>query len=215
MTKAKEASSYQDTMTGHQRDQKRESLYVTIQEAAKRCGVSSKTIQRAIQAGTLPARYPQPNRCEIAVSDLERLRPGHVSGHDPQPLEQQVAALEERVQQLEYLVTKLLDRQAVPKRQSKTKARERTTGLLPKRFVSLLAFARLHNIAESTVQTHMDMGLFSVERGTWRDTDGMEVTLALDAKGRTAFYHLYRRSPQFLSCPLCSHGYQDSVSGQG
>jgi hypothetical protein len=78
------------------------------------------------------------------------------------------------------------------------KSVERTTGPLPKQFVSLLAFARLHNIAESTVQTHMDMELFPVERGTWTDTDGTEVALALDAKGRAAFYplsltHLGRR----------------------
>jgi hypothetical protein len=88
------------------------------------------------------------------------------------------------------------------------KSTERTTGSLPKHLVSLLAFARLHNIAEVTVQTHMDMGLFPVERGTWMDTDGAEVALALDAKGRAAFYHLYHSFPQFLSCPHCAHGYQ-------
>jgi excisionase family DNA binding protein len=32
-----------------------EEEYVSIQEAARRCGVSGKTIQRAIQAGKLPA----------------------------------------------------------------------------------------------------------------------------------------------------------------
>ncbi len=94
------------------------------------------------------------------------------------------------------------------------KRTERTTGSLPKQLVSLLAFAKLHNIAEATVQTHMDMGLFPVERGTWTDTDGTEVALALDAKGMAAFYHLYHRFPQFLRCSHCSHGYQDSVSGQ-
>lgn len=43
--------------------------YVTIMEAARRCGVSDKTIRRAIHKGTLSARSPQPNRSEIAVSD--------------------------------------------------------------------------------------------------------------------------------------------------
>jgi hypothetical protein len=107
----------------------------------------------------------------------------------------------------------------LPTRTSSSKPRqhkraERTTGTLPKQLVSLLAFARLHNIAEMTVQTHMDMGLFSVERGTWMDTDEAEVALALDEKGRTAFYHLYHSFPQFLSCPHCAHGYQGSVPGQ-
>src|SRR6266487_6374779 len=113
MTKTREASTYQDTMTGHTEDLERESLYVTIQEAARRCGVSDKTIQRAIRAGTLPARYPLPNRCEIAVSDLDTFMPGHVqtatkqrlaeqeSGHVQEKMEQRLAALEKRVQQLE------------------------------------------------------------------------------------------------------------------
>ena len=87
MTKTRAAPSDQDTMTGHQRGQEQiqtdERQYVTIQQAATLCGVSSKTIQRAISAGTLPASYPHKNRCEIAVSDLARLRPGQVSGHSP------------------------------------------------------------------------------------------------------------------------------------
>ena len=219
MTRTGLASSHLDTLSrrGEDQDRKRESesLYVTIQEAARRCGVSNKTIQRAIQAGTLPARYPKPNRCEIAISDLGRIRPGHVSGHPPERLEQRVVELEQRVQQLEHLVTKLLDRPAVPKRQSRAKARERTIGPLPKQFVSLLAFARHHNVAESTAQTHMGMGVLPVKRGAWTDADGTEVTLALDVKGKTAFYQLYHSFPSFMKCNQCSNGYQDSVSGQG
>ncbi len=217
MTKTEFASTHQDIVTGHQTDQGQagKSQHVTIQQAAQLCGVSSKTIQRAIHAGTLPARYPQKNRCEIAVRDLEHIRPGQVSGQDPEPLEQRVMALEQQVQQLEQLVATLLDRPTITKQQSRAKARnEHTTGTLPKRLVSLLAFARLHNIAESTAQTNMDMGLFPVKRGTWTDTDGTEVTLALDTKGRAAFYHLYQSFPQFMQCPHCSHGYQDNLSGQ-
>src|SRR5439155_21838738 len=123
------------------------------------------------------------------------IRPGQMSGHNTERLEQHVAALEQRVQQLEHLVTKLLDTPAAPKRQSRAKARERTTGPLSKQFAPLQAFARYHNVAESTVQTHMGMGVLPVKRGAWTDVDGMEVTLALDAKGRTAFYQLYCSSP--------------------
>lgn len=219
MTRTAGASSHLDTMSGreedHDRKQERESLYVTIQEAARRCGVSDKTIQRAIRAGTLPAQYPKPNRCEIAVSDLERIRPGLVSGHHPELVEQRVAALEQHVRQLEHLVAALLDGPVAPKRPSRAKARERTTGPLPKQFVPLLAFARHHNVAESTVQTHMDMGVLPVKRGAWTDADGTQVALALDSSGRTAFYQMYRSHSHFLSCPQCPHGYQDSVSGQG
>lgn len=71
-----------------------ESEHVSIQEAACRCSVSGKTIQRAIQAGKLVARYPRPNRCEIAISDLETFRPGHLSGHTANPAEMRIAALE-------------------------------------------------------------------------------------------------------------------------
>jgi hypothetical protein len=230
MTRTEFVSVHQDTVSRHEEEQNTkhegENQYVTIQEAARLCGVSDKTIQRAIRQGALPAQYPKKNRCEIAIRDLEHIRPGHVqtpaqqdtillqSGHDSEPLEQRVAALEQRVQQLEHLVATGLHKPAARERQNGAKARGRTTGPLPKRFLSLLAFAKLHNIAESMVQAHMDIGLFPVERGTWTDTDGTEVALVLDAKGRAAFYHLYHSFPQFLSCPHCVHGYQDDVSGQ-
>jgi hypothetical protein len=54
--------------------------YVTITEAARRARVSSKTIQRAIQAGKLVAHYPQPNRCEIEVAVLDTFLHGQLSG---------------------------------------------------------------------------------------------------------------------------------------
>src|SRR2546421_12129655 len=75
--------------------------YVTIMEAARRCGVSDKTIQRAIRRGVLPARYPQPNRCEIAVRVLETFKTGHLSGPVTQSLEHRVIELERRGQPTE------------------------------------------------------------------------------------------------------------------
>lgn len=181
--------------------------YVTILEAAKRCGVSDKTIQRAIRRGLLPARYPQPNRCEIAVCDLEYILPGHMSGQAVEPLKQRVDELEHRVQQLECLVNDLLSRQEASSKQHTSKTRERTTGPLPKQLNSLLAFARLHNISEQKVLTHanMDIPLLKAVRGEWTDTDGMVVTLALNAKGRAAFHQLYRELPTFVPCKLCPH----------
>jgi hypothetical protein len=85
------------------------------------------------------------------------------------------------------------------------KSGERTTGPLPKHLVSLLAFARGHNVAETRVQTHMNIGLLPVKHGEWTDTDGTGVTLALDGKGRAAFYQLYREVPPFLPCSQCPH----------
>jgi hypothetical protein len=179
--------------------------YVTIREAARRYGVSDKKLQRAIRAEKLAAHYPKPNRCEIAVSDLERFLQGHLSGQTTEPLEQRVVELEQRVQQLEHLVEVVLSEQGGPRRKRMGKTRERTTGPLPKSFVSLPTFARLHNVAESRVETHADRGLLPVKRGDWTDADGTMVTVALDAKGRSAFHQLYHDVPPFIACKQCPH----------
>ena len=178
-----------------------ESEYVTILEAARRCGVSDKTIQRAIRQGTLPAKYPQPNRCEIAVSDLEQFRqgPGQVSGHATEPLESRVAALEQRVADLENLVQCLQMRQEAPKSSYRraSQARECMTGPLPKQFISLLAFAQLHNVTEAKALTAIEIHYVPVKKGAWTAPDGTAVTQALDEKGKAAFYQLYRDLPFF------------------
>jgi len=181
--------------------------YVTVMEAARRCGVSDKTIRRAIHKGTLPARSPQSNRSEIAVSDLERFAPGLESP------ESRIAALERRVQVLEQQVLDLLNRleAATPRRSSRRT--ERLTGSLPRNLVALLAFVRLHCVPETKVLTHAsrDMALLPVKRGEWIDHDGTVVKEALDAKGRKVFYQLYCELPSFTRCGQCPHGYLDTV----
>jgi excisionase family DNA binding protein len=181
--------------------------YITIMEAARRCGVSDKTIRRAIHKGTLPARSPKPNRCEIAVADLERFTPGHVQVSTLD----RIAALERRVQVLEHQVLDLRNQPEAPMSLRSSRKAERATGPLPRNFVSLLAFARLHSVAETTVQTHVDITLLPAKRGEWTDHDGTVITLALDAKGRQAFYQLYREVPSFFQCSQCPHGYLDTV----
>lgn len=191
--------------------------YVSILEAARRCGVSDKTIQRAIRKGRLPAQYPQPNRCEIAVSDLHAFMPEpvqtatkqHLAEQVPGPVqtvtERRLIEVEQRVLHLEQVVEELLSRQEGPKPPRMTKARERTRGPLPKTLVSLLAFARLHNVVETKVRTHVDINLLPAKRGEWTDHDGTVVTLALDAKGRAAFHQLYHGIPPFIECKQCPH----------
>ena len=76
--------------------------HVNIMEAARRCGVCDKTIRRAIHTGKLPARFLHPNRCEIAVSDLERFMPRQ----SPGPV--QAAAIESRIEGLERRVQVLV-----------------------------------------------------------------------------------------------------------
>jgi len=184
--------------------------YVTITEAARRSGMSTKTIQRAIQAGKLMAYYPQPNRCEIEVAALDTFLCGQVSGHVHTVPEDRLAELEQRVQRLEHLVETLLSRQEASKPPRTTKTRERTTGPLPKHLVPLLTFAQLHNMSESKVLTHVDISLLPAKRGEWSDHSGTMITLAFDAKGRQAFYQLYRDLPSFLRCDQCPHGYLDT-----
>ena len=181
------------------------SEYISIQRAAQLCGVSDKTIQRAIRAGKLPAEYPQPNCCKIALSDLEVFRPGHVSGHIAESLESRVAELEERFQQFERQLCDLLSRQDAPGKRRVTLARERTTGPLPKHLVSLLTFADHHNVAQTKVQTHVDIRLLPGKHGEWTDTDGTVVTLALDSSGRAAFHQIYHELPSFIPCKQCPY----------
>jgi len=181
--------------------------YVNIMEAARRCGVSDKTIRRWIHAEKLRARFPQPNRCEIAVSDLEPFLPGHLPEQGEEPLESRVATLERQVQALEWQVQQLLTRSATSKAQppSSRHPRERTTGPLPRHLVSVLVYAKLHRIPEHKVLTHIEISLLSVHRGTWTDHDGQPVTMAFDAKGRQAFHYLYHKTPLFVPCTRCPH----------
>jgi len=68
--------------------------YITIMEASRRCGVSDKTIRSRIHAKKPQACFPQPNRCEITISDLAPFLPGHLPGHGVESLESRVVALE-------------------------------------------------------------------------------------------------------------------------
>jgi hypothetical protein len=181
--------------------------YINIMEAARRCGVSDKTIRRWIHGQKLQARFPQPNRCEIAIADLEPFLPGHVSGQGEDPLESRVTALEHQVQALERQVQQLLAKSATVggERPSSGRKRRPTTGPLPRHLVSVPAFAQLHGIPEQKVLAHIEISLLRVHRGTWTDHDGKEVTLTLDAKERQAFYHLYHETPFFVPCKRCPH----------
>ena len=148
---------------------------------------------------------------EIAVSDLEPFLPGHPPGHVQITTEDRLAALERRVQGLEQQIQQLLSRREALKANRPTRRAARTTGPLPRNFVSLLTFSQHHNVAESKVLAHVDINLLPAKRGEWTDVDGTVVTLALDAKGRKAFYQLYRGLPHFSRCGQCPHGYLDTV----
>ena len=128
-----------------------------------------------------------------------------MSGQSREPLESRVAELDQRVADLEDLVQRVLKRQEGARPRQASPAKERTTGSLPRQFISLLAFAQLHNVAESKVLAHMDTGLLPVKRGEWRDIDGSVVTLALDPAGKHAFHQIYHGVPPFFECSQCPH----------
>ncbi len=181
--------------------------YVNIMEAARRCGVSDKTIRRWIHAQKLRAQFPQLNRSEIAVSDLEPFLPGHLPGQSEEPLKDRVAALEQQMLALERQVQQMLSKSGASRaeRSSASRKRQPSTGPLPNHLVSVLAFAELHRIPEQKVLTHIDISLLPVHRGTWADHDGQPVTLAFDAKGQQAFHQLYHELSLFVSCKRCPH----------
>ncbi len=181
--------------------------YVNIMEAARRCGVSDKTIRRWIHAKKLPAHFPLSNRCEIAVSDLAPFLPGHLSRPREDELERRVTILECQVQALERQAQQLLAGSSIVRteRPSSRRPRKATIGPLPRRLVSILEFAQLHHIPEQTVRTHIEIRLLPIHRGAWTDHDSMPVTLAFDAKGRQAFHHLYHGTPLFVPCTRCPH----------
>jgi len=195
-----------DMVSGHTgADEMTDNEHVTIREAARRYQVSDKKLQRAIRAEKLKAHYPKPNRCEIAIADLERFLSGHSSGHSAEPLESRVVELEQRVADLEDLVQRVMKRREGGRKRQASPAKERTTGSLPRQFTSLLAFAQLHNVAEAKVLAHMDTGLLPVKRGEWTTADGSVVTFALDPAGKRAFHQIYHGVPPFFECEQYPH----------
>ncbi len=179
--------------------------YLTIMEAARRSGKSDKTIRRAIHKGLLAAHFPQPNRCEIAIKDLDAFLHGQVSGQLESLQEQRIAELEGRIQALEAQVQRLLEKPKALGAHRVTSPRERMAGLLPRHLVPLLPFAQMHNVSETTVQGAIEMGLLPVKRGSWTQRDGAPVALALDAKGQHALHQLYHDVPPFVACDQCPH----------
>src|SRR6266567_5006705 len=177
-----------------------ESTYVSIQEAARRCGVSGKTIQRAIQAGKLVARYPKPNQCEIAISDLEIFRPGQVSGHAPNPvaLESRIAALERRLSEMELQVEQLQHEQQnallETKRRTGTKkplasrSRPSTDGtLLPEGLVLLQTYVALHAVSSNEAEKRWKAGFIHIVKHPRADGKQRQA-IALDEQGCHDFW---------------------------
>jgi len=202
-----------------------EGEYVSIQEAARRCGVCGKTIQRAIQAGKLPAQYPKPNRCAIAISALETFRPGQVLGHAPHPadLESRFVALERRLSELELFVEQLQreqqDGQLETKRRTgatqprASRSRPSTADTpLPEGLVLWHTCVSLHAVSSHEAERRWKAGFIQIVKQPLAGGKRRQ-TIALDGQGRRDFWVQFHSTPGFRPCDQCPHTAPGQMSG--
>lgn len=173
--------------------------YVTVVEGARRLGISEKTIRRAIHAGKLPARYPHPNRCEIAVNDLEAWRSPPT---EPDATARHLADLETRLHQVEMQVQQLQQAQRVPPvaHDPRMFAEVEAPALLGD-LVSLQDFADLHAVNRNEAAQCWSKGFIAGQRqGT-----GKRAPVMIGTKGRRDFWAQFHETPGFRACDNCPH----------
>jgi HAMP domain-containing protein len=171
--------------------------YITIAEAARRIGLSDKTIRRAIHAGKLAARYPHPNKAEILITDLQdwyalqHVRPGETQNR--------IEALETRVSQLENEL-QALRRQMEDLLSAKKKASPKTATTAPEGFTYLSDFCTQHFVpyhAAEELFPHMIRGQpITVSRRKYP---------VIGPKGRRDFWVQLHTRDDFRACDDCPH----------
>lgn len=175
-----------------------EEEYVTIIEASRRVGLSDKTIRRAIHAGKLEARYPQPNKAEVSITDLLswhatlHVRPGETQDRLTM-LEQEVAELRARVATLE---SQLQGLQTGAKKRVPPKPDEEA----PEGFTYLSDFCSQHFVpyqAASDLFPHMIRGQ--------KIKIGRHLHPMIGPKGRHDFYVQLHTRDDFRTCGECPH----------
>lgn len=170
--------------------------YITIAEAARRLGdVSDKTIRRAIHSGKLAARYPQPNKAEISITDLQEwyasrsVRPGETQERLT-ALEARVEALESEVQALRSQLGTMATKKAPPK----------PSATAPDGFNYLIDFCAQHYVpyqAAADLFPHMIRGQYiTVQR---------RKQAVIGPKGRRDFWVQLHTRPDFRACDDCPH----------
>jgi len=156
--------------------------YITATEAAKRLGVTDKTVRSWIKDGKLDAHHVASNRLAILESDVERIKrerklyEGDVqSTADLQArveeLEQKNADLERRQAELESRLSQqtargLIDTPAsygpVVGSQTQKKPSSRSVDVpadLPDGTLAAADFARLHSLPYDTIKHHIKRGI--------------------------------------------------------
>lgn len=169
---------------------------ITIAEAARRVGLSDKTIRRAIKAGKLPVRYPHPNRAEVLTEDLEAwynslsVRPGET--------QDRLAALEARVEALESEVQAL-------RRQLETSAKKappKPATTAPDGFTYLSDFCTQHYVPYQSAEELFPHAI----RGQYITVQRRKQAV-IGPKGRRDFWVQLHNRPDFRACDGCPHEY--------
>jgi hypothetical protein len=173
--------------------------YVTIVEAARRIGISDKTVRRAIHDGKLTARYPHPNKAEVALTDLLSWRAmWHIR---PGETQERVKALETQLSQLTarvaFLEGQFADLQAIGPQK---KAPPQPEKAAPTTFTYLSEFCQLHFVP---YQAAADLFPRAI-RGQRIKVQG-RLQPMLGPKGRHDFYVQLHTRPDFRVCDDCPH----------
>ncbi len=167
--------------------------HISIAEAARRLGdISEKTIRRAIYAGKLTACYPQPNRAEVSIADLQMwhssrsVRPGET--------QERIAALETRVSELEREMTELRERLTA------RKALPKPTTTAPDGFAYLSDFCTQHYVPYQAAADLFPRAIHGQYLTVQRRKQAV-----IGPKGRRDFWVQLHNRPDFRSCDDCPH----------
>lgn len=177
--------------------------YITIAEAARRLNKCEKTIRRMVQHGKLPARYPVPNRAEIAIADIEALS---VSRHPVQAenaLAERLAQLERKVSKIEAKLAELsAPVQAVHAVQKVRAETERAD--VPDGAVNVSDFVKAHGMSRDTVKSQIEAG--RLDALSFPNPARADEKIRYFTSGQQAeAVALWRYHARFRACPDCPH----------
>lgn len=177
---------------------------LTIKQAAIFCGKDEKTIRRWI-VGTAgknprPPRIPthtkdSKGRYLVAQSDLERILAEDAITAVPTIDETRLAALEQRINTLEAMLSK--------KKTPRATQIAPTHSPLPDGYAALTSWCEAHGIAETTARRYLPPD--AVKKGTWTGQDGSLVKVAIDQSGQHHLWEVFHHKTKFKPCSHCPH----------
>ncbi|SRR6266571_749997 len=177
--------------------------YVTIAEGARRVGLSDKTIRRAIHDGKLAAHYPQPNKAEVAITDLLswhatlHIRPGETQDR-LSALESQIAILTARVAELE---SQLADLQATAAKKQGQQPPDELK--LPDGHIWLSDFADQHYISRNEAQHLYE--IHAIHGQPISKSAKSRKYIAIGPKGKHDFWVQLHTRADYVTCDDCPH----------